>query len=197
MITQWALAQKNSQTIEMAIDGLGNADLNMSMKMNAQQWQVWNNNFGNNPAALKREVERGMPGYFLSDFNLEKDDMARSFNFKLKAYGVCKIDKRGKWSLDTDEKDAHLTELSPTKYMLVSNPEEFGGQLQQTFVINFPDKASDIKVDTDSFGNTLFSFTMDPPTSGFHYLRYGGIVLLLIGGGWASKQRFFGTEQKK
>lgn len=153
--------------------------------MNAQQWQMWNSNFGNNPAALKRETERAMPGYFLGDFKLEKDDMARSFEFNLKAYGVCKIDRRGNWSLNTEQKDANLTELTDTKYMLVSSPPEFGGTLQQTFIVNFPEEAKDISVDTDSYGKTLFEFKMKEPATGFNLLRWMGIFFILVGGGWA------------
>ena len=154
IVTQLLTAQQ-SQNLEMNIDPLGNADLKISMKMSAQQWQMWNGNFGSNPAALKREIERAMPGYFLGDFKLNKKDMDRSFELTLKAYGVCKIDKRGNWSLETDEKDANLTKLTDSKYMLVSSPTEYGGQLQQTFLVNFPEEAEGIKVDTDSYGKTI------------------------------------------
>lgn len=181
------LAAQQSQSIEMNIDPLGNADLKVSMKMNAQQWQTWNGNFGNNPSALKREMERAMPGYFLGDFKLNKKDMDRSFELNLKAYGVCKIDKRGNWSLETDEKDANLTKLTDNKFMLVSSPPEFGGQLQQTFLVNFPEEAKGIKVDTDSYGKTLFEFKMKEPTGSFNIMRWAGLFFIVIGSGWAGK----------
>lgn len=183
-------SQQSSQNIEMNIDRLGNATLKVSMKMNAQQWQMWNSNFGNNPAALKREIERGMPSYFLDDFKLEKEDMKRSFELTVMAYGVCKIDKRGKWAFETDEKDANLTELTRTKYMLVSSPPEYGGQLQQTFIVNFPEEASEIEVDEDSYGKTVFEFKMEEPSEGFNPLRWAGILLIVVGGGWAGKDIF-------
>lgn len=186
LMGQLVFAQ-NSQNIEMNIDPLGNADLKISMKMNAQQWQMWNTNFGNNPAALKREMERAMPSYFLGDFKLEKDDMARSFEFTLKAFGVCKIDKRGKWSINTEQKDANLTELTDSKYMLVSSPPEFGGTLQQTFIINFPDEAEAIEVDKDSYGKTVFEFKMEEPASSFNFLRLAGIFCIVLGGGLAGR----------
>ncbi len=180
-------SQQSSQNIEMNIDQLGNATIKVSMKMNAQQWQMWNSNFGNNPAALKREIERGMPGYFLDDFKLEKEDMKRSFELTVRAFGVCKIDKRGNWSFETDEKDANLTKLTDTKYMLVSSPLEYGGQLQQTFIINFPEEASEIEVEEDSYGKTLFEFKMEDPTSNFNTIRWAGVLFFIIGGGWAGK----------
>ena len=152
--------------------------------MNAQQWQIWQGSLGNNPAALKREVERGMPGYFLDDFKLEKDEMNRSFELSLNAYGACDIDKRGTWIVETDQKDANLTKLTENKYMLVSSPIESGGTIQQTYTIELPEKASNIKVDTDAYGKSIFKFEMESPSGGFNLLRLSGLALFLIGGAW-------------
>ncbi|WP_299367732.1 hypothetical protein [Winogradskyella sp.] len=175
------------QKIEMRIDSIGNAKLKITSTMNAQQWQVWNSNYGNNPSALKRDIERNMPAYFLDDFKLEKDDMNRSFNLSLNAYGACEINKRGKWVVDTDQKNAQLTELAENKYMLVSSPPEYGGNLQQTFIIELPNDAKNIKTDNNAFGKTVFEFDMDPPSSGFNLMRWAGILLIVVGGGWLGK----------
>lgn len=178
---------QSQQKIEMRIDSIGNAKLNVSMTMNAQQWQVWNSNYGNNPSALKRDIERSMPAYFLDDFKLEKDDMNRSFNLSLNAYGVCEINKRGKWIVDTDQKNAQLTELTENKYMLVSSPPEYGGTLQQTFIIELPKDAKGIKIDKDAYGKSVFEFDMDAPSSRFNLMRWAGILLIAVGGGWIGK----------
>lgn len=178
---------QSQQKIEMRIDSIGNAKLTVSMTMNAQQWQVWNSNYGNNPSALKRDIERSMPAYFLDDFKLDKDDMNRSFNLSLNAYGVCEINKRGKWIVDTDQKNAQLTELTENKYMLVSSPVEYGGSLQQTFIIELPNDAKNIKVDKDAYGKSVFEFDMDAPSTDFNLMRWSGILLLIIGGGWLGK----------
>lgn len=178
---------QSQQKIEMRIDSIGNAKLNISMTMNAQEWQIWNANYGNNPSALKRDIERGMPAYFLDDFKLEKDDMNRSFNLSLNAYGACDINKRGKWIVDTEQKNAQLTELAENKYMLVSSPPEYGGSLQQTFIIELPKEAKNIKTDKNAFGKSVFEFDMDAPSSGLNVMRWAGILLVVIGGGWAGK----------
>lgn len=175
------------QKIDMKIDAIGNSQLTISMTMNAQQWQVWLQNLGNNPAALKREVERSMPAYFLDDFKLEKNDMERSFVLSLNAYGACRVDKRGQWTLDTDQKNANITTLTDHKYMLVSSPPELGGNVQQTFTIEFPDEAQDIKIDKDAFGKTLFKFKMRNATAGFNFMFWIGILLLAVGGTWFVK----------
>lgn len=179
------LAQQMNQKIEMILDEQGNAQINMSMKMNAQAWQTWVQSIGNNPAALKRSVEREMPAYFLDDFKLEKDDMERSFELSLKAYGVCKVDKRGNWILETDDKNVQLTELTERKYMYVASPPEMGGQVQQTYMIEFPEAAQNIEVEEDAFGQTVFEFDMalEAPSGG-GWLRWSGLGLMLLGLAW-------------
>ncbi|MFK7970474.1 MAG: hypothetical protein AB8F95_08910 [Bacteroidia bacterium] len=177
-----ASAQSMKQKIHMRIDSLGDAHIDISMNMDASSWQNWTQTVGNNPALLKREIERTMPGYFLDDFKLDKNDMDRSFKLSLRAYGVCKVDKKGRWSLETDEKNPDITELTEHKFMLVSSPEEFGGQIQQTYIVEFPEVAQNVKVDKDAFGKTSFEFKMqNPARGGFNFLRWGGVLLMLGG----------------
>ncbi|MEZ4792202.1 MAG: hypothetical protein R2783_01610 [Gelidibacter sp.] len=179
--------RQTQQKIDMRIDSIGNAKIKVSMTMTAQQWQVWLQTIGNNPAVLKREVERSMPAYILDDFKLEKNEMERSFNLSLNAYGVCQVDKRGNWTIDTDQKNANLTKLTDHKYMLVSSPPELGGTVQQTFTVEFPEAAKDIKIDKDAFGNSIFKFEMENSTAGFNIMRWAGVLLLLVGGAWLVK----------
>ncbi len=187
LIVTFAGIGQTHQKIDMKIDSLGNAKINVSMTMTATQWQVWLQTIGNNPAIMKREIERSMPAYFLGDYKLEKNDMERSFNVSLMAYGVCEVDKRGNWTIDTDQKDANLTEITDHKYMLVSTPPELGGNIQQTFTIDFPEAAKNIKVDKDTFGKTIFKFDMENSTAGFNLMLWAGVLLLLIGGSWLVK----------
>lgn len=183
-------ARQSQQKIEMQLDNIGNTKIIVSMTMNAMEWQNWTATVGNNPAALKREMQRAMPAYILDDFKLEKDDMNRSFKLSLNAYGTCKIDKRGNWILETDQKKAQLTKLTDYKYMLVSSPPEFGGNIQQTFIIEFPNEANNIKTDTDAFGQSIFKFKMNTPSSPLNMIRWAGLLFIIVGGAWAGKLSF-------
>lgn len=179
-----ARAQDMQQKIDMAINGLGDATMSISMTLAARQWDMWNQTVGNNPAALKRDIERSMPAYFLEDFKLDKNDMDRSFTVTLRAPGICKVDKKGRWILETDQKNPQITELSEGKYMMVQSPKEMGGAVQQTTMITFPDEASDIKMDKDAFGKTVFEFEMSEPTGASGLLLWIGLALLLAGAAW-------------
>lgn len=181
--------QQMKQNIEMQIDRIGNAQIKISMKMNAAAWQNWLQTSGLNPSALKRNIEREMPAYFLDNFELKKDDMERSFELSLKAYGVCKVDKNGNWILETDDKDVDLTKLDEREFMYINSPVEFGGQIKQTTTIEFPEEAREIRTDEDAYGKTVFEFVMDDSQSSFNAWRWLGISLFLIGAVWFGKTR--------
>lgn len=187
--------QQMKQHITMRLDSIGNATITLSMKMNAASWQMWLQTYGNNPAALKRQMEQEMPAYFLDDFKLEKKDMDRSFVFSVKAYGVCKVDKQGNWILETDEKNVELTKLSDQKYMYVATPPEFGGQVQQTNIIEFPEEAQGIDIGTDAYGKTQFKFKMEQSSSGVDGLRWAGILMLLTGAVWSGANLYANRKQ--
>lgn len=178
-------AQQSQQHIEMTMDNIGNATIELKMTMNAQQWQNWNATLGNNPAALKREIERGMQAYFLDDFKLDKDEMNRSFLLSFNAYGVSNIDKRGTWTIDLEQENAQLTKLTDRKYMFVSTLAEFGGQLQQNYILNLPEKAQEIEVSKNAYGREVFKFKMDDPitmkASLGGILRWAGMLFLVAG----------------
>ena len=170
---------QSGQKINVKLDSIGNARFSIEVKLSAQEWDVWNSSYGNNPAMIKRELERSMPAYFLDDFNLEKNDMERSFRLDFNGYGVCEIDKKGKWIINTDQKNAEITDMNNNKYMLVSQPEPNSGQVMMT--LQFPDEANKIKQDKDAFGNSIFSFKMDGNHGKSNYFGLGGIILILLG----------------
>ncbi|MFA0963662.1 hypothetical protein AB9P05_17790 [Roseivirga sp. BDSF3-8] len=172
------------QKIEMRIDSIGDARVVVSMNMNANQWQVWNQTYGNNPAMLKRAMERQLPGYFMDDYNLEKDDMNRSFTFSFTAYGVCKVDKKGRWILETEDENPDITELSENKYMLVTTENSGGVPIQQTQIITFPDGAEGIEIDKDSFNKTQFEFKMAEVGGGVASTFWIGLALAAAGMVW-------------
>ncbi len=170
--------------MEMRIDSIGDAIIKVSTTMNAQQWQMWSQTYGNNPALLKRSMEKELPGLFLDKYNLEKNDMDRSFTFTFKAYGACNVNKKGIWIVNTDQKKPDLTKLTDYKYMMVSNDMENG--LQETIVIEFPESARNIQETKDAFDKTQFEFEMKGGEAGINWMLWLGILLVVAGGGWTA-----------
>ncbi|MCW0481886.1 hypothetical protein [Gaoshiqia sediminis] len=166
----------------MSIDEVGNGAIKVSMSMNANQWQVWLQSLGNNPALLKRTMEKELPAYFLDNFKLEKNDMDRSFEFSFKAYGICQVNKRGKWIVNTDQKNPDITKLTDNKYMMVWM--EPRNNIQQTQIIDFPPTARNIEINKDAFGKTQFEFDINTPKGSFHALFWPGLILSITGIVW-------------
>lgn len=167
--------------MELRIDSVGNAQIKVSMSLNANQWQVWTQSIGNNPALLKRNMERELPGYFLDNFNLVKNDMERSFVFTFNAYGVCMVNKKGIWIVGTDQKNPDITKISDRKYMMVST--DVMNNLQQTQIIEFPLSAINIREAKDAYNKTQFEFEMGVPRTGLNMIFWIGVLLTVMGGG--------------
>lgn len=170
------------QRIEMRIDSIGNAHMKVSMTMNAGQWQMWLQSGGDNPAIMKRTMERALPGYFLDEFNLVRNEMERSFEFSFKAYGVCQVNRRGKWIVNTEQKNAEITTLTERKYMMVSI--DAMNNLQITQFLDFPKEAKNITISNDAYNRTQFVFDMDSPRQKTGATFWIGLLLILSGSGW-------------
>ena len=180
--------------MELKIDSIGNANIKVSMSMNANQWQMWSQNYGNNPALLKRNIEKEMPGYFMDDYKLEKNDMERSFSFTFKAYGVCAVNKKGIWIVSTEQKNPDLTKLTDHKYMMVATDVANG--MQETNIIEFPESAKNIRETKDAFDKTQFEFEMKEMRSSINWFLWIGILLAAAGGGWAAFISMAGKQPK-
>jgi len=184
-----AQSQEMKQKLEMRIDSLGDARIIASMTMNASQWQGFIQTEGNNPALMKRSMERALPGYFLDNFEMKKNDMERSFEFSFKAYGVCQVNKKGKWIVNTEQKNPDITSLTDHKYMMVINDEET--KIQITQFIEFPKNAKNIILSKDAFEKAQFEFDMNTSGATNAFPFWAGIALALIGAVWAGIIAFF------
>jgi hypothetical protein len=168
--------------IEMNLDNKGNSDLIFSRTLDASSWQNWLNIYGNNAALLKHDYERKLPSYYISDFQLKKDEVNRSYNISLKAYGVCKISNNGEWILETGDKNVELTKLGSKTFMYTSSLVEDGGITQQIVTIHLPDQSRNLRIENDAFGKTIVKFAMDGSNNIQNILASSGVLLVFIGG---------------
>ncbi len=169
--------------IETKIDSLGNAHVNMSMTLNAAQWESFKANVGNDPQILKRNIERKAPSYYLDNFNYKEDAMNRKYNLTFDALGFCTINQNGLWQINGDEKNADITKLSDNIYMVTSDYNDGGSLEQDVEKITLPANASEIKQDKDAFGKPIFTYSLNPG-GGMHgklLFLIGGILLLAAG----------------
>jgi hypothetical protein len=166
--------------LEFALDEKGDAKVTYSMKMNAAQWDVFKQTTGTNQSLLKRELERALPGYFLSDFEYKEDAMNRSYSLTFNAFGMCKMASSGKYTIDLDSKDPDITKVDDHTYMMISESSAGGQLIQTTQKIIFPDVASDITQSKDSFGKAHFVFDMPGNSTSGMVMKYGGIGMMVL-----------------
>lgn len=168
-------------SIEFKLDEKGNAQVTYGSKMNAGQWDNFKRSMGNNQSLLKRQIERGLPAYFLSDFEYKEDAMDRAYTLTFNAYGVCKVNSTGKWVIDLDTKNPDVTKVSDNVYMMISEASAGGQLIQTNQKIIFPESASDIKEEKDAFGKAHFTFSMGNTSMSGKVMQYGGILLIISG----------------
>lgn len=167
--------------VEFKLDENGSSKVVYSAKMNAGQWDNFKRTMGNNQSLLKREVERGLPAFFLSDFEYKEDAMERSYSLSFNAQGVATVNNKGKWVVDLEAKNPDVTKLSDNTYMMITESSSGGQLIQITNKLIFPESASNIKEEKDSFGKAIFTFDMGGGSGMGKAMQYGGIGLIVAG----------------
>ncbi len=165
------------------LDGYGNSNMEVSTKLNAAQWDIFKQKIGNNVAILKRQMERSLPTYFLTDFNYSEESMERIYTLKFKALGVAKFKNKDRRIIEMDSRNPDVTQVSEGVYMMSSTYDQGGMLMQETSKIIFPKGSKDIKVESDSFGKAVFTYTCPTPGANKSLYSVFAGVLLIIGSG--------------
>jgi hypothetical protein len=185
ILTFSAVAQEEvkglKQLFDITIDELGNATVAVSMKLNASQWDAFKRNVGNNTSNLKRGMEDALPKYFLTNFNYSEEQMNRTYTMKFDVKGLVKNDKNGKWTAELDTKDPDVTKLGDREFVITQDLSSDGMLLQQTQKIHLPSRASSAKIEKDSFGKAILTYTIGTPLK-HTIITVLGIILILGGG---------------
>ena len=169
------------QDIVFTIDELGDANIEISSKLTARQWQNWENAYGKkNVSILKRDMERSLSYFYLYDFDYEQDEMERSYKLSFKAKGLARYLGNSEWRADMGMKDPDFSKLTDNSYLVTSTLTETGMVIQQNNKIFFPEGSSDVEEDTDEFGLAVFEYKLKPATSGSPLFLYIGIACIVL-----------------
>lgn len=184
------------QTLDMTIDNLGNAVVEASQKLNAQQWDIMKREIGSNTSIFKNAMQKALPKYYLTDFDYTEQPMERTYKLKFKVLGICYINKDGKWQSDLESKDPDITKLSDREFMTTADMMSGGVFIQQTQKLHLPSGVKDAKIEKDSFGKAILTYSTN--TGGTNYLMYLGILVVLAGGWmfYKNSQSAVSTAQK-
>ncbi len=171
-------AQENQRgfktTMDITIDNVGSGIIEVTNKYNAAYWDYFTKSVGNNTSIINNQLKKTFPKYHLSDFSHSQNANERSNTVKFKIDGMMNINKNGKWEADLERKDPDITKVSNTEFLLIDEGE--------SLKIHLPSGTSDAKVEKNSFGKAILTYT---PATGTglmgNILRYLGIAIGLVG----------------
>ncbi len=171
-----------NQEIDYHIDKLGDATLELRMKMNAMQWQSFKASpVATNPTIFKRDMERQMASYILEDLKTNLNENDRTSLTSLKAKGMAQYKGKGQWEVKLDMKNPNVTKVSDNCYLLTGNMVSGGTLIHQLQKLFLPEAASDIKQDTDTFGNAIITYKLDVEPAAINLFAIAGIVCIVAG----------------
>jgi len=167
------------QEFTVNIDKLGVANMELTQKMTASQWENFKQSrIFNDPSISKRDMERSMATYVIEDFKRDLDEMNRSVKLSLKVIGYAQYKGNGQWSLKIDSKNPQVTKLTDKAYMITGNTFMGNNLVQQIFKIYFPSNSSDVAQTTDEFGKAIFTYNAGGGITS--YLKWNNIIGLLL-----------------
>lgn len=165
-------ASPQQQMVDSKVTNLGDADISIRIRFDAQGWQMWKQTIGENPSVLKREIKRMFSTVVLSDYRLERNDLEREATFHVHAAGISRYLGNGMWETDIDNggiDKASVTrrKLNDTTYLMsvAQNDPLSGGIMQQEMTITLPEGAGKLQETTSEMGTTVLRYKLDPPVT--------------------------------
>lgn len=175
------------QTID--ISPLGDATFVTRMKMNAAQFQNWQQRYGMNPSLLRREMSKTMTPYDIVGFELDKNEMDREVTITIKARGVTTNRGDGRTEIEVPKSWRLVNQSDQELKFNYIEPLGAGMTLQGHVVTNLPNGAKEVSEPAPASGGMMrVTYQMSPddgPSSMGLILGIPMIVLglLLIGAG--------------
>ena len=178
-------AQENTAgyktSVDMTVDNVGSVICEYNTKYNAAYWDNFTKTIGTNTSILMNNLIKLFPKYHLSEFNYSQDANERSNKVKFKIDGMMNINKNGKWEADLEKKNPDITKLSDKEFLLI----EEGATLK----IHLPPGTDDAKVEKNSFGKALLTYSPNTSSGMGNIFRYSGILIALAGAWLLFKNR--------
>ena len=175
-----------TQNIDMIIDDLGDAKMELTMKMDASQWNAYiNSEYAKNQSIFRRDLEREMMWVLIDDIEMKLDDKTREAKATLSVKNIASYMGDNRWTLRLGSKDINVTKISDKCYLMTNNiVSDNGGIIQQMQKFIFPDKATNIKTDNDRYGNTVVTYDLQVREGGLGIGVIIGFIFILLGSLW-------------
>jgi hypothetical protein len=162
------------------VDKEGNAEIDCKMQFDAKQWMLWKDQFGDHPDLMLRDLKYQMAAAVIDDFSLQKDDMRRTADAKIK--GRCFATYRGNGQFQIQAaKDMKLVAGSGTEWVFTNSTLGNGGIMNITNRIKLPANAQNAHLVNGNDYNWL-TYNLEVSPAKPKSLLYSGVTLLIIAG---------------
>jgi hypothetical protein len=171
-------AQEASRTTERVyqIDKSGDAQVEFKFQLNARQWAMWKDQFGDHPDMMLRDLKYQLAAAVIDDFSLQKDDVHRSATAKFKARSLARYGGNGQFQLQVP-KEMKLVAGSGTEWVFTSSAIENGGIVNITDRAKLPEGVQNVHLTTgNDYDQLVYNVEVSPPKP--RGLFFGGIGLL-------------------
>jgi hypothetical protein len=169
-----AMAQDKGykETLDMTADEKGDITVTSSIKYNAQTWDIAKQRHATDKSVLRNRIIRQFPKYKLTEFDISNDEMETTSKIKFKILGSLKADANGKWVAELDSKNPNITKISDNQFLLVDEGSA------QTSKIILPSSATGAKIETDTFGKAILTYTAPVSGGGIgNIIKYLGFLV--------------------
>ncbi len=176
-ITSTAIAQEYSYktAVDVSVDNVGTATCEYKTKYTAAYWDLFTKTIGTNTSILKNNLIRMFPKQLLSDFKYSQEADEKTNTVTFKVNGMMKLDDDGKWEADLEKKDPDITKISNTEFLLIEDGN--------TMKIHLPPGTTDAKVEKNSFGKAMLTYSAKQGGM-MGWLMMGAGILCILGGGF-------------
>jgi hypothetical protein len=163
------------------LDKLGDGQVTITYHLSASQWTGWRQQYGDRPDMLWRDIKQQLANMALGDFDLKKDDIARSATLKISFRGGPRLRSDGTSEIGVP-KDMKKISESGREWIFnaVSQENSYAPIVNQTIRVTLPAEARNARLNQP--GTEFQTLVYEIPEAGRgHGLLFCGLGALIIG----------------
>lgn len=171
-----------NMNIRSTVDTMGDGEVKLELKMNAQEWSGWKQQYGSNPSLFKRDMFKLFSQYELTDFELEQDDMNRKAVVTIRGKGMAVYQGDGVYELELG-KDMSDGEMIDGEYRVTYTEPQGPNTISLiNHRITTPEGAKNVEMATSSKGEKVLRYELDTDQAGLPW-KLISLIFALVGGG--------------
>ena len=145
---------------DVTVSPLGDGTIVIKHKFDAQSYLVWQKKYGTNPSLLKRDWNKLLSAYDITDFKVDQNAMDRVATITIAARGCVNSKGNGLNEMEFPKNFKPGERVGNVFPFHCSIPLDTGQVLDTTTRVVLPDAATDLKTRTNEDGNPVIVYRM-------------------------------------